>query len=156
MTTKIKIESVESVRRPQNAEKRSTATTIAKHRPPAHQLTKSEVGLLEQTFKALAPRGDRSAVQFYAELFARHPGIKPLFDGTDIPTQKAKLHGAFKLAVENLRHPVVLDDALRKTGTQHEDYGSDPAHYAAVADALLDAMEEVAGVHEEMTLEQCG
>ncbi len=108
-------------------------------------LTTREIDLLEETFNALAPQGDQIVTRFYAELFARHPAVKPMFDGANIEAQQKKLLGALVLVIESLRDPAALGDALTQLGARHERYGAEPAHYTAVVDVLLDVLEEVAG-----------
>lgn len=103
------------------------------------------VELLEQSFKIVAPQGDAVAARFYERLFAKYPGVKPLFRNVDMATQKKKLLGSLVLVIQNLRRPDVLTKALREMGARHEGYGVTPAHYGPVAENLLAVLEEFAG-----------
>jgi len=103
------------------------------------------VGLLEQTFNALAPQGEALVHRFYDELFARFPGVKPMFANTSVEDQEKKLLSALVLVINNLRKPDALTGALKSLGAKHHEYGAKPEHYQAVAETLLDVMAEFAG-----------
>ncbi len=111
------------------------------------------VELLEQSFEALAPSGEKLVKRFYQELFKRHPDIKPLFGKSSMAAQQKKLLAALKLVVNNLRNPQVLEGALIDLGAKHEDYGAIAEHYSAVAETMLEVLEEFAG--DLWTLEVC-
>lgn len=103
------------------------------------------VDLLETTFAALAPQGEALVHRFYEELFARYPGVKPMFANTSVAKQEKKLLGALVLVINSLRKPKQLVAALTSLGTTHHGYGAKPEHYTAVAETLLDVMAEFAG-----------
>lgn len=103
------------------------------------------VELLEQTFAALAPFGDKLVARFYHELFNRYPQVKPLFRNTTQQEQQRKLLSALQLVINNLRNPEVLTATLQNLGRRHQSYGAVPGHYQAVASTLLDVMQEFAG-----------
>lgn len=103
------------------------------------------VDMLEQSFKAVAPRGDAFVAAFYARLFRAHPEVKPLFAHVNMAGQEKKLLGALVLAVENLRHPDALYPALREMGRRHAGYGTKPEHYEAVGGALLETFSDFLG-----------
>jgi len=104
-----------------------------------------DVDLLERTFNALAPSGEKLVKRFYQELFKRHPDLKPMFGNSSISTQQKKLLSALKLVISNLRKPQILEDALMELGAKHESYGAIAEHYDAVAETMLDVLEEFAG-----------
>jgi len=97
-----------------------------------------QVGLIEDSFKTLAPQGDAFVAAFYQRLFTAHPEVTPLFAGSNMPAQRKKLLGALALAVENLRRPDVLFPGLREMGRRHAGYGVKAEHYTAVGGALLE------------------
>ena len=101
--------------------------------------------ILEETFAALAPRGEELVERFYAELFRRYPGVRPLFADVKSETQQRKLLSALALVVRNLRKPEALTKVLSELGARHRGYGAQPDHYPAVSDTLLDVMAEMAG-----------
>ncbi len=104
-----------------------------------------DVNLLEKTFEALAPSGEKLVKRFYQELFKRYPDVKPMFGNTSISAQQKKLLAALKLVISNLRKPQVLEGALMELGAKHENYGAIAEHYDAVAETMLNVLEEFAG-----------
>jgi len=104
-----------------------------------------DVELLESSFDALAPNANKLAKRFYEELFARYPGVKPMFANTTPAKQQKKLVAALVLVVKSLRKPEALVEVLTNLGGTHQGYGAETAHYEAVASTMLDVMEEFAG-----------
>ncbi|MBL1261555.1 MAG: PAS domain-containing protein [Thiotrichaceae bacterium] len=104
-----------------------------------------DVDLLEKTFEALSPSGEKIVKRFYQELFKRYPDVKPMFGNTSISAQQKKLLAALKLVISNLRKPHVLKNALLELGAKHENYGAIAEHYDALAETMLDVLEEFAG-----------
>lgn len=100
---------------------------------------------LEVSFAAIAPDGKRLVERFYEELFERHPAVMPLFEGSDMKSQRAKLLAALKLIIANVRNMDALLPALQELGQRHQKYGAEPEHYIAVADVLIAVMAEIAG-----------
>ncbi len=100
---------------------------------------------LEVSFAAVAPDAKRLVARFYEELFERHPAVVPLFEGSDMKSQRAKLLAALKLVIANVRHMDALQPALQELGQRHQEYGAEPEHYIAVADVLIVVMAEIAG-----------
>lgn len=103
------------------------------------------VPVLQKSFNLLAPKVEELVADFYAELFARHPGVIPLFKNTDDKKQQQKLIGALKLVINNLNKVDNLAAALQGLGQKHQGYGAEPDHYQAVATVLLDVMKKYAG-----------
>ncbi len=101
------------------------------------------VELLEQSFERIKPRADEFVVNFYENLFAAHPEVKPLFASTDMAKQQKKLLNALVLVVENLRNPEVLGEVLQALGARHVGYGTIPQQYPAVGRALLKTFEQL-------------
>ena len=104
-----------------------------------------DVELLERSFAAVAPQGDKLVDIFYTNLFNDYPAVKPLFASVQMPEQKKKLLASLKLVVENLRRPDDLVPALEQLGSRHVDYGALEGHYPAVGATLLKSLAEVAG-----------
>jgi hemoglobin-like flavoprotein len=103
------------------------------------------VELLEQSFAAVAPKGQQLVDAFYQNLFADYPAVVPMFKDVEMPRQKQMLLAALKLVVDNLRNPAALTIALESMGSRHVDYGAQPEHYPAVGATLLKSLAEVAG-----------
>jgi hemoglobin-like flavoprotein len=113
-----------------------------------------KIELLEQSFAAVAPKGDKLVDVFYRNLFADFPQVKPLFNNVVMMEQKKKLLASLKLVVANLRHPSKLEAALEELGSRHVDYGTEPAHYPAVGQTLLKSLSEIAGDAWTVELQQ--
>ncbi|MDP1946029.1 MAG: methyl-accepting chemotaxis protein [Nitrospirota bacterium] len=103
------------------------------------------VELLERSFELLKPQADTLVSRFYERLFEKYPAVKPMFARTTMPEQKKKLLASLVLVMQNLRRPDTLGPALKQLGARHVAYGTQPAHYGAVADTLLGVMAEMAG-----------
>lgn len=113
-----------------------------------------KVELLEQSFVAVAPKGQQLVDTFYRRLFNDYPAVKPLFQDVEMSKQKQKLLASLKLVIDNLRNPDVLTSALESMGSRHVDYGTRPEHYPAVGATLLKSLAEVAGDAWNDELEQ--
>ncbi|MDH5181673.1 MAG: chemotaxis protein CheW, partial [Gammaproteobacteria bacterium] len=101
--------------------------------------------VLEKTFNAISAKGDVLVKRFYAELFRRFPRIQSMFTNTTPEHQQAKLLGALRLVVENVRNPDKLIKTLTELGLRHQEYGAEPVHYDAVISTFIDVFREVAG-----------
>ena len=82
--------------------------------------------------------------RFYERLFARHPGVRPLFPA-DMAGQQRKLENALELVVHRLADQETLVPLLEDLGRRHAEYGVSPAHFEAVGHQLLETLEEVSG-----------
>lgn len=103
------------------------------------------IELLEDSFARIRPNADRFAADFYARLFAYHPGTRQLFAGADMAEQRKKLMDSLVLVIENLDNPGVLTGALQRLGARHSGYGVAEGHYAMVGGALLDTFSDHLG-----------
>jgi hemoglobin-like flavoprotein len=104
-----------------------------------------DVDTLETTFDLVAPRGDELMDVFYARLFATAPAVQPLFAGADLRRQKAMLLSTLVLLRKSLRNLDAIVPKLRALGARHVAYGARPEHYAAVGQALVASLAEIAG-----------
>ena len=104
-----------------------------------------DIELLEQSFQAVAPKGEQLAARFYERLFQKYPAVRPLFTKVNITRQQKKLLSALVLVIGNLRKPDKLKPVLLDLGAKHVGYGAEPAHYAAVGENLLAVLQEFAG-----------
>ena len=100
------------------------------------------VDLLEQSFEEVKPQADAFVNSFYENLFTANPEAKPLFEHTNMASQKKMLLNSLVMVVENLRKPDALDKALRGLGARHVKYGALPEHYPLVGGALLTTFEQ--------------
>ena len=124
---------------------------LSAYRPLIEQ---HQIELMEKSFDALAPRAEELVAKFYSQLFKRYPAVKPMFENVNPKEQKRKLVSALKVVINNLRAPEKLVPALRNLGAKHQEYGATEPQYDAVADTLLDVMEEMAGDLWTSELEQ--
>ena len=123
-----------------NSASAKTTTSGAKSHPLG-----LNVSVLESSFNLLAPQIDQVVARFYEELFSRYPDVVPLFKNTDKRKQAQKLKAALNLVMKNLNNVDTLAKALSELGERHEKYGAVEEHYGAVANTLLDVMQEFAG-----------
>jgi hemoglobin-like flavoprotein len=103
------------------------------------------VQLLRDTFAAVSPNADDLARHFYQTLFERYPAVRPLFANARFDEQKKKLIRSLALIVRNLEKADYLKAYLGGLGQMHVAYGALEAHYPAVGECLLVALEKVAG-----------
>jgi hemoglobin-like flavoprotein len=112
------------------------------------------VALLAASFRAVQARGSDFADGFYARLFAAHPQVRPMFPA-DMTAQKAKLLDTLAIVMSSLADPQGNIQRLRELGVRHVGYGARPEHFPLVINAMLAAMQDVAGpewnkaVHEQ-------
>lgn len=105
------------------------------------------ISLVRTTFKAVAAIDGGPAKltrSFYAILFARNPAVRDLFPAS-MDSQRDKLVTAIAYAVEQLENLDRLLPFLAQLGRDHRKYEIGEAHYAAVGDALISALEQFAG-----------
>lgn len=112
---------------------------------PAEEEAGLQVELLESSFESVKPQANEFVNSFYDNLFTDNPEAKPLFEHTDMASQKKMLLNSLVMVVENLRQPDVLDKALRGLGARHVKYGALPEHYPLVGGALLKTFEQYLG-----------
>lgn len=101
--------------------------------------------LVRDTWEQVAPMGEAAAELFYHKLFQRHPGVKPLFHGVDMPAQQNRLIHAIDAVVNALDHFDEMEPLLEDLGHRHRGYGVLDSHYDAVGDALLATLAEGLG-----------
>jgi hemoglobin-like flavoprotein len=104
-----------------------------------------QVGILEESFDLVAPRGEELVDRFYNHVFTTAPEIKPLFAHADWTRQVQMALGVFVLLRKSLRNLESIVPALRSLGARHANYGARPEHYAIFGEALLSTMAEIAG-----------
>ena len=104
-----------------------------------------KVEVLERSFDEIKPQANEFVDSFYNNLFTANPEAKPLFEHTNMASQKKMLLNSLVMVVENLRNPEVLDKSLRGLGSRHVKYGALPEHYPLVGGALLTTFEQYLG-----------
>ena len=107
-------------------------------------MTPEQITLVQSSFQRLGPQLPAMATRFYQELFARDPGLRPLFT---IPIPEQEIKFAAQLT-EIVRAMPRLDELLvhtRALGARHVAYGARAADYQTLGNALLAALEAVLG-----------
>jgi hemoglobin-like flavoprotein len=99
-----------------------------------------QVDLLEQSFGDVAAQGDAFAAAFYQRLFALSPAMEPLFAGTEMDEQEAKLLAALALVMEHLREPETLAPVLKHLGERHLAARVTPDCFEFGGEALLETL----------------
>ncbi len=102
------------------------------------------VELVQESWKKIAPAGERLVTTFYETLFDLAPEVRPLFP-EEMKQQKKKLFDTLNFAVKGLNDLSSLFLELRDLGKRHNSYGAKPEHYAVVGQALIAAIKEELG-----------
>ena len=120
------------------------------HAAEDHPVTARDIMLVRSSFALVVPIQDIAAGLFYDRLFAKAPELRPLFS-SDLSEQKRKLMAVLSTCIGKLNDLAALGPVLRGLGARHVAYGTQPAHYAFVGDALLWTLEQ--GLAEAFTPE---
>ncbi len=113
-------------------------------------LRSRDAALVHRTLTEIAPVADRTASHFYALLFVRHPDLRALFPAA-MDTQRDRLLRAILTAADRMDDPAALTEYLGALGRGHRKYGTLPAHYPAVGEALLGALSRYATTWDHET-----
>ena len=105
-------------------------------------MTKTQIALIQESWRRLLPDAARLGHRFYVRLFEIEPGLKPMFAGANLKRQEHALVTGLAYVVNTLDSPALLDDALRGLGARHKRYGVQTSHYAVVGRALMETLEE--------------
>lgn len=92
--------------------------------------------LLQESLNLVAPAAGELIAAFYAQLFADHPHLRPMFPAV-MDQQQEKLLKAIIALVTHYDQPQALVPALVAMGNNHARYGVRLDHYAAVGATLL-------------------
>ena len=100
-------------------------------------MTPEQASLVQDSFRLVVPIKDQAAGLFYGRLFEIDPGTRPLFAGTDLAEQGAKLMATLGFVVGGLKRPEQVVPAAQALARRHLGYGVVAAQYASVGEALL-------------------
>jgi hemoglobin-like flavoprotein len=103
------------------------------------------VARLRNSFNSMLGHGEALADVFYADLFAKYPELRALFQSADMRALKKKLLQTLEWVMLNLDRPVDVRVAARELGKKHEGFGVKPEFYPIVRDTLVGAMGKVSG-----------
>ena len=105
-------------------------------------MTPEQISLIRATFQQV--EADSAAAAFYARLFEIAPNARHLFP-SDLAAQGQKLMATLAFVVNGLDDIETILPAVRELGMRHVAYGTEPAHYDAVGEALLWTLEQGLG-----------
>ena len=100
---------------------------------------RSQAVLIRESFDLVAEAPNAIVKLFYGRLFELDPTLRPMFK-TDITEQVSKLVATLQIVVDHVEQPQALLPALHELGRKHATYGTLPAHYDTVRQALLWAL----------------
>lgn len=108
-------------------------------------MTPDQVGLLAESWSAVADRRDEIARAFYQVLFERYPELRSLFTRTDMRAQYAKFAAMVDEIVGLRADPRRFVKSAVLLGQRHAVYGVTRAHYAPAGAALIAALADALG-----------
>ncbi|WP_406218974.1 globin domain-containing protein [Streptomyces decoyicus] len=95
--------------------------------------------LIRRTMAEIEPVADKVTSYFYALLFVQYPDLRALFPAS-MDTQRDRLFKALLTAAQHVDDAEVLTAYLSNLGRGHRKYGTQPDHYPAVGECLLNAL----------------
>ena len=108
-------------------------------------MTPEQVGLLAESWNAVAGRREEIARAFYEVLFERHPELRLLFARTDMRTQYEKFAGMVDEIVGLQREPRRFVRSAVLLGQRHASYGVTREHYGPAGAALIEVLAAALG-----------
>jgi hemoglobin-like flavoprotein len=108
-------------------------------------MTPEQVGLLVESWDAVAGRREEIARAFYQVLFERHPELRPLFTRTDMRSQYEKFAGMVDEIVRLRTDPKQFVKSAVMLGQRHAAYGVSRDHYGPAGAALLKVLADALG-----------
>ena len=108
-------------------------------------MTPEQVGLLVESWNAVAGRRDEIAQAFYGVLFERHPELRALFTRTDMRAQFEKFAGMIDEIVKLRTEPRLFVKSAVLLGQRHAAYGVSRDHYGPAGAALIEVLASALG-----------
>lgn len=108
-------------------------------------MTPEQVGLLAESWNAVAGRREAIARTFYQLLFERHPEVRPLFARVDMRAQYEKFAGMVDEIVRLRAEPREYVKSAVLLGQRHATYGVTRDHYAPAGAVLLEVLASALG-----------
>lgn len=118
----------------------------APRRPTEYRERLADQRLLVASLEAVTSSADEVVRSFYAQLFLGRPYLRNLFPA-GLRADSDRLFSALIGLAEALEKIHELVPVLEQLGRDHRKYGIRPAHYDAVRQALIGALEEHAGAN---------
>ena len=107
-------------------------------------MNEADVKTVQASFEKLMPIADQVGRLLYAELFAAHPELRPMF-ATDIEPQAKKLVQMLAVVVKSLDKLPTILPTVENLAQRHRHYGVADEHYAMVGTALIATLQRVLG-----------
>lgn len=101
-------------------------------------------GRILALYTAISPKLGEVVDEFCRRLFAGNPSLRAMFP-KDMTKAKSHLAAALGVVAKNAGSIKNLEKPLMETGSRHAVHGARPEHYTFALDAMLAAMQEVAG-----------
>ena len=108
-------------------------------------MTPEQVGLLAESWDAVAGRREEIARTFYQVLFERHPALRSLFTRTDMRAQYEKFAGMVDEIVRLRTAPREFVKSAVLLGQRHAAYGVTRDQYAPAGAVLLEVLAAALG-----------
>lgn len=102
-------------------------------------LTKTEIKLIQDSYRAIKLQQGYLAEAFYRVLFRNTPEARGLFP-KDMSGQMEKFSDMMDFIVNNLSTPWMFTGKIKRLGKRHVNYDALPEHYDLVGAALLQAV----------------
>ncbi|MEJ2539082.1 MAG: globin domain-containing protein [Gemmatimonadota bacterium] len=104
-----------------------------------------QIERIRVSWTRLAPEADELARTFYDRLFDLDPRLRDLFAAAEMESQSRKFVAMLAELVRLMQQPEDMERALAASGRRHYGYGVISTHYRTVGEALLWALDRVAG-----------
>jgi hemoglobin-like flavoprotein len=108
-------------------------------------MTPEQVGLLADSWNAVASRREEIARRFYQVLFERHPELRSLFTRTDMRAQYEKFAGMVDEIVRLRAAPREFVKSAVLLGQRHAAYGVTRDQYGPAGAVLLEVLADALG-----------
>lgn len=102
--------------------------------------TEKEIRLIQESYKRLTEKSDKTGEIFYAKLFETNPEIVKLFKD-DMKEQSHALMRMVRTVVEGLNNVNIILPAIQELGKRHHDYGVSADQYKTFGECLIKCIE---------------
>lgn len=103
--------------------------------------SKSDSTTIDTLWDLILPQKERITESFYEILFSMDNKIQPLFK-TDLRIQGIKLIDTLSFVIEHMQDIEKVIPVIKELGDRHQDYGTKPAHYEIVLEAMIETFEK--------------
>jgi hemoglobin-like flavoprotein len=107
-------------------------------------MTPTQIDLVQESFRRLAPQFSEASRTFYEELFLLAPDLRPLFPD-DLGRQGDKFGQMMGVVVQNLRRISTISEDIVDLGYRHLAYDIEDENYDDFGEALLRMLERMLG-----------